>query len=135
MRTHTLTAEQAILHVTEDSSFRPRCSKGTKSSRDRVFPNIQKKRRGKRKTEGEEKDLAEAPEETGLTGGAVEAREPRFCGKASLEQNGLDQSSTQYGCSSSDLRVPMLNVLQDVTDVLLLCLNKHQSRYFSMKLV
>lgn len=34
----TLTAEQAILQVTEDSSFRVFWSKGTKSTRDRGLP-------------------------------------------------------------------------------------------------
>lgn len=56
-----------------------------------------------------------------LTSGAVEAREPRLCAEAGLEQDGLDQSTTQYGCCSPNLRIPVLNVLQDVTDVLLLC--------------
>lgn len=34
----TLNAEQAILQVTEDSSFRAFCNKGTKSTRDRGLP-------------------------------------------------------------------------------------------------
>lgn len=34
----TLKAEQAILQVTEDSSFKAFCNKGTKSTRDRGLP-------------------------------------------------------------------------------------------------
>lgn len=56
-----------------------------------------------------------------LTSGALETCEPWLCAEASLEQDGLDQSSTQYGSSSSNLRIPVLNVEQDVADVLLLC--------------
>lgn len=56
-----------------------------------------------------------------LTSGAVDTCEPRLRAEASLEQDGLDQSSTQYGCSSSNLRIPVLNVQQNVTDILLLC--------------
>lgn len=40
----TLTAEQAILQVTEDSSFRVLRSKGTKSTRDRGLPAEQQDR-------------------------------------------------------------------------------------------
>lgn len=38
----TLTAAHPILHVTDDSSFRLRCSKGTKSSSDTEFPEKKK---------------------------------------------------------------------------------------------
>lgn len=42
----TLTAVQANLQVTEDSSFKVFCSKGMQSARENVFPDQERKQQG-----------------------------------------------------------------------------------------
>lgn len=122
MLTLTLTAEHAILQVTEDSSFRVFWSKGTKSTRDRGLPG----RGGADRGVGQiltRYSTGQQPQQIldTLTCCTPHTGQPGVDIEACLCECGLYDGSTEDGCGPSDLWVPVVNEAEHITDKLLLC--------------
>lgn len=111
----TLTAVQANLQVTEDSSFKVFCSRGMQSARENVFPDQERKQQGLHVNLGlgttSRKDMTDS---LAVTRQISHGAHPVSHLEARSAEDGVDEGPTEDGCGSSDLRVSVINVVQDV---------------------
>jgi len=119
----TLTAEQANLQVTEDSSLRAFWSKGTRSTRDRGLPEQDSEAirqlylymgsgRGRRHDRG-----GECP-----TRCALHTGQPAVHVVARLDERRLQDCAAEDRRGAPDLGVRVVDEAQHVADILLLCI-------------
>ena len=120
----TLTAAQANLQVTDDSSFKVFCSRGMQSTRDNVFPARKSKHRHLRvnlNSRTPSRGDGAGRWKRALTCPGSDGAHPARHMEAAPAEDGADEGPAEDGCGSPDLRVPVVDVVQDVGHVLLLC--------------
>lgn len=105
----TLSAEQAILQVTEDSSFRAFRNKGTKSTRDRGLPEDEEEKNEPEHSSALGQRYPSVLVPHWLTCCTLHTGQPAVDVVTHFAERRLDDGCAQDGGGSSDLRVSMVN--------------------------